>query len=139
METIASNEKVDTLSQPIINSQKMTLSASGNGGRGKRMVKGGLGLGKGMAKGGGYRHKHILRNNIEGITKPAIRRLARRGGVKRLSGLVYDTTRDCLVHFLKGVIRDSVTYVEHGKRKTVTCLDVIYALKRAGRTLYGYN
>jgi histone H3/H4 len=26
-----------------------------------------------------------LRDNIQGITKPAIRRLARRGGVKRIS------------------------------------------------------
>jgi hypothetical protein len=26
----------------------------------------------------------------EGITKPAIRRLARRGGVKRISGLIYE-------------------------------------------------
>ena len=35
------------------------------------------------------------------------------------------------------VIRDSVTYTEHAKRKTVTSLDVVYALKRSGRTLYG--
>lgn len=34
------------------------------------------------------------------------------------------------------VIRDSVTYTEHAKRKTVTSLDVVYALKRAGKTLY---
>ena len=27
---------------------------------------------------------------VEGITKPAIRRLARRGGVKRISGLIYE-------------------------------------------------
>ena len=39
--------------------------------------------------------------------------------------------------FLESVIRDSVTYTEHAKRKTVTSLDVIYALKRQGRTLYG--
>ena len=31
------------------------------------------------------------------------------------------------------VIRDSVTYTEHAKRKTVTALDVVYALKRSGR------
>ncbi|RXN04608.1 histone [Labeo rohita] len=28
----------------------------------------------------------------KGITKPAIRRLARRGGVKRISGLIYEET-----------------------------------------------
>lgn len=39
--------------------------------------------------------------------------------------------------FLENVIRDSVTYTEHAKRKTVTSLDVVYALKRQGKTLYG--
>ena len=32
----------------------------------------------------------------QGITKPVIRRLARRGGVKRISGLVYEETRGVL-------------------------------------------
>jgi histone H3/H4 len=32
------------------------------------------------------------------------------------------------------VIRDAVTYTEHARRKTVTALDVVYALKREGRT-----
>ena len=45
--------------------------------------------GKGLGKGGAKRHRKILRNNIQGITKAAIRRLARRGGVKRMSGLIY--------------------------------------------------
>ena len=41
-------------------------------------------------KGGAKRHKRrVLRDNIQGITKPAIRRLARRGGCKRISGLIY--------------------------------------------------
>jgi hypothetical protein len=35
--------------------------------------------------------------------------------------------------FLEGVIRDAVTYTEHAKRKTVTSLDVVYALKREFR------
>ena len=93
--------------------------------------------GKGLGKGGAKRHRKILRDSIQGITKPAIRRLARRGGVKRISGLIYDETRGVLKLFLESVIRDSVTYTEHAKRKTVTSLDVIYALKRQGRTLYG--
>jgi histone H4 len=126
--------------------------------------------GKGLGKGGAKRHRKILRDNIQGkfpqsdlfvalthvllgITKPAIRRLARRGGVKRISGLIYEETRGVLKIFLENVslpmlrfrivlislqvIRDSVTYTEHAKRKTVTSLDVVYALKRSGRTLYG--
>ncbi|RYG46763.1 hypothetical protein EON67_09190 [archaeon] len=73
------------------------------------------------------------------LQKPAIRRLARRGGVKRISGLIYDETRGVLKVFLENVIRDAVTYTEHARRKTVTALDVVYALKRQGRTLYGFG
>jgi len=52
--------------------------------------------GKGLGKGGAKRHRKVLRDNIQGITKPAIRRLARRGGVKRISGLIYEETRGVL-------------------------------------------
>ena len=75
----------------------------------------------------------------QGITKPAIRRLARRGGVKRISGLIYEETRGVLKVFLENVVRDAVTYTEHARRKTVTAFDVVYALKRQGRTLYGFG
>lgn len=105
-------------------------------------VKGGKGFkgkGKGLGKVGGKRRHRVIRENIQGITKPAIRRLARRGGVKRLSGLVYDETRNVLKSFLENVVRDAVTYTEHARRKTVTALDVVYALKRQGRTLYGFG
>ena len=95
--------------------------------------------GKGLGKGGAKRHRKVLRDNIQGITKPAIRRLARRGGVKRISGLIYEETRGVLKVFLENVIRDAVTYTEHAKRKTVTAMDVVYALKRQGRTLYGFG
>ena len=40
---------------------------------------------------------------VIGITKPAIRRLARRGGVKRISGLIYEETRGVLKIFLENV------------------------------------
>ncbi|KAL7990089.1 hypothetical protein Chor_012755 [Crotalus horridus] len=71
--------------------------------------------GKGLGKGGAKRHQKVLRDNIQGITKPAIRRLARRGGVKRISGLIYEETRGVLKVFLENVIRDAVTYNEHAK------------------------
>lgn len=106
--------------------QFVTMSGRGKGG-------------KGLGKGGAKRHRKVLRDNIQGITKPAIRRLARRGGVKRISGLIYEETRGVLKVFLENVIRDAVTYTEHAKRKTVTAMDVVYALKRQGRTLYGFG
>jgi histone H4 len=113
------------------NHSKLNLKQKKMSGRGKG--------GKGLGKGGAKRHRKVLRDNIQGITKPAIRRLARRGGVKRISGLIYEETRGVLKVFLENVIRDAVTYTEHAKRKTVTALDVVYALKRQGRTLYGFG
>ena len=45
-----------------------------------------------------------------GITKPAIRRLARRGGVKRISGLIYEETRGVLKIFLENVSQTLSTF-----------------------------
>ena len=50
--------------------------------------------------------------------------------------MIYEETRGVLKTFLESVIRDAVTYTEHAKRKTVTSLDVVYALKRQGRKLF---
>ena len=36
-------------------------------------------------------------------------------------------------------ICDVVTYIEHTKRKTVTAMDIVYALRRQGHTLYGFG
>ncbi|CAL1140612.1 unnamed protein product [Cladocopium goreaui] len=57
--------------------------------------------------GKGGRQRKVLKESIQGITKPAIRRLARRGGVKRISGLIYEETRGVLKTFLENVLRDS--------------------------------
>ena len=116
----------------------LRVGASESVDQSKKMSGRGKG-GKGLGKGGAKRHRKVLRDNIQGITKPAIRRLARRGGVKRISGLIYEETRGVLKVFLENVIRDAVTYTEHARRKTVTALDVVYALKRQGRTLYGFG
>jgi histone H4 len=95
--------------------------------------------GKGIGKGGHKRHRKVLRDNIQGVTNGAIRRLARRGGVKRLSGLVYEETRNVLVDFVRKVIHDAVVYTEYAKRKTIVAMDVVLALKRQGRPIYGFG
>ena len=53
--------------------------------------------------------------------------------------VLYVFLLSCFEVFLENVIRDAVTYTEHAKRKTVTAMDVVYALKRQGRTLYGFG
>ena len=94
---------------------------------------------KGLGKGGAKRHIRVIRDNIYGITKSDIRRLARKGGVKRLSGDIYWNIRGVLKAYLNDVICDTVIYTEYANRKTITALDVVHALKRRGRTLYGFG
>ena len=76
---------------------------------------------------------------IQGISKAGIRRLARRGGCRRISGLIYQETRGVLKFFLERVIKDSLVYMEHARRKTLTAKDVVYALKHQGKTIYGFG
>ena len=95
--------------------------------------------GKGLGKGGAIRHRKVLRNNIQGITKPSIRRLARRGGVKRISGLVYEETRSVVKNFMTDLIRDVAVYTDLRRSKTVKPMDVVYALKHKGISLYGFH
>jgi histone H4 len=99
------------------------------------MAKGKSGASKGSST---KRMKKLLKGNINGVTKGSIRRLSRRGGVKRISGLIYEEVRAVLKTFVDKTVRDSVSFTESAKKKTVTALDVVHALKNQGRMLYGY-
>ncbi len=94
---------------------------------------------KGRKSSKGKRHRGKKKSTLEGISNGSIRRLARRGGVKRISHFIYGDTRKVIYTFLGNVVRDCVTYTEHGRRKTVTAMDVVFALKRQGRTIYGFG
>ncbi|KAH9306036.1 hypothetical protein KI387_010440 [Taxus chinensis] len=90
---------------------------------------------KGLGKGGAKRHRRVMRDNIQGITKPVVCHLARRRGVKRISSLIYEETRGVLKIFLENVIRDAITYAEHDHRKIVTAMDVVYGLNLPNSSL----
>lgn len=92
-------------------------------------VKGG-----GMAT-GAQKHRRILRDNIAGITKPAIRRVLRRAGVLRISGLVYEETRGVLKVWLEKIVKDMVIFMEYDRRKTVQTEDLEAALDSNGIAL----
>ena len=81
--------------------------------------------------GGGRRGVHVGAADL--------RRLARRGGVKRISRGVFSEARACLEAFVRGVVGDASVYAEHARRRTATVGDVLLALKRRGVTLYGHG
>ncbi|KAK9831351.1 hypothetical protein WJX81_004658 [Elliptochloris bilobata] len=84
-------------------------------------------------------HKLVLKIlDRVGRTYPGLR-LARRGGVKRMTAEVYGDSRSALIAFLRPILHDVVVLVEHGRRFTVTVPDVLLALKRKGRTLFGFG
>ncbi|CZT25680.1 related to Histone H4.2 [Ramularia collo-cygni] len=113
-------------------------------------VGGGLGKGKSNpiprpsgGKGLGHktlrRHRKIIRDNILGVTKGDIRRLARRGGVKRISGGIYGDIRTVLRQRLEVLLKDITAVVEVSGRKTVCCSDVVFVLNRLGTPIYGFG
>ena len=82
--------------------------------------------------------KVLLYNGIDSITKPAMTRVSRRGGVQRISNSTFQATRVALKQFVEDVVRDAIIYMQHARRSTITIADVSYALNRNGQTLYGF-
>jgi histone H4 len=73
------------------------------------------------------------------ISKNELKRLARRGGVKRISNTAYPELRIAMKEFLHTIIRDAVSYTAYSGRKTCKTIDVLQALKRNNKTLYGFQ
>ena len=88
--------------------------------------------GKGMM----MRHRRVLRDNILGITKPGIRRLCRRAGIKRIAGTLYEHMRQWLRTFLTKTLLATSTLAQHSRRKTIMLGDLIGALRQQDITFY---
>ncbi|KAJ7461321.1 histone H4 [Mycena galericulata] len=84
-----------------------------------------------------------LTSCVPGMTHQQFRRLARRGGVKRM-GITASTRsalgneiRSSLKLYLERIVHEAIEYSGHDYRSTITCRDVGHALKRNGATMYG--
>ena len=54
-------------------------------------------------------------------------------------GNVYEESRGVMKIFVERVVKDAIIYATHCDRKTMTAMDIIYALKCHGHTLYGFT
>lgn len=85
-------------------------------------------LGKMGLSGAKVYRRPVYRDNIQGITKPVILRLAHRGGVKSLSGVMYEETRSILKVFLQDLIRLATLSKFYARRSTYQVKDLEFAL-----------
>lgn len=95
-------------------------------------------FGKGVGKGGARRHRP-LRNNVDGITKPAIKRLAQRAGIASLSGVVYEHTRYQMKAIMEHVLKSAVVHMEHDRRKTLMEKDIVHGIQDAYGITLAYS
>ena len=65
-------------------------------------------------------------NEIGGITKPALLRLAHRMGIVRMSGLCYEECRGTLMEFLQEFLQRVVIHTEHERLHTIS-VNHVYA------------
>ncbi|KAH8596066.1 histone-fold-containing protein [Bisporella sp. PMI_857] len=139
MPSFSSSPAVNRSGRPAV-AGKGVLNAGTSAGRGRHAAGIGAG-GKGKHQIGlaHKRHRKIMKDTIQGITKGDIRRLARRGGVKRISATIYEDLRAAMRAYIERVMRDVATITEHCNRKTITVTDIIFALRRQGRPIYGFD
>jgi histone H3/H4 len=76
------------------------------------------------ASGGAVRHRKIPRANLQDISTRSLQRVLRRGGVKRVSKLVYMQLRAFLKIYLEQVIRAAVVFLKSssGSKKPNTIM-----------------
>lgn len=90
-----------------------------------------------VAKGIAKRHRKQAPAG-DSISKPAIRRIARRAGVRRVGGACFKEINNAGRAYIKDVLSIAFVYATHAKRKTITCADILYSLKRMGIKYMGY-
>jgi histone H3 len=88
-----------------------------------------------MSTKGQKRQRKVLRDSIRGITSPAIRRILRRAGVKRIGKTIYEEIRGILKVRCEDTVKDMVAFTEHARRKTVQLEDLEAALDIKGISL----
>lgn len=70
-----------------------------------------------------------------GLSKADIRRLARKGGVMKMGEGTHEEIREALEAYLRRVIVKSATYTALRNAKTVSAMDIAYALKACGERI----
>ena len=86
----------------------------------------------GWTKGEKLKTQAMLTNNIMGMSKPMIRRLCLRSGIKRVSSNVYETVRTNMQAFVDNALDAALVFTRRMKHNTVTQDDIVRGLAAKG-------
>lgn len=86
---------------------------------------------KTTAKKAAPRQRKLLRDNIQGLTKPALRRILLKAAVRRVEGTVYDHLRVLIKMHVEKILAASLTNMEGAHRKTLTVRDASRGIEAA--------
>lgn len=95
---------------------------------------------RGLGKTGRKLQNQKLENSspiMKCLSDISIRKLARQGGVKRISNPVYKLVRLLMVNYLKNLIQDAIAYSK--SRNLITPMYVVNATKRHRQTFDRFN
>ena len=87
---------------------------------------------QGPVKGVKRQPRKFIRDSIQGITKPAIRRLSKRAGVLSLGDLSVVESRGIIKMYLENVLHNTIDATEYRRAKTVSPEDVKFAFEQKG-------
>lgn len=73
----------------------------------------------------------------DALTDAAVKRLAQRAGAKRLFREAHAEIRASLMEFIGSISRDACLFADNSRRRTLLAADLVYALQRRGRPVYG--
>ena len=112
--------------------QQQTTYGKGKGGKGY--------MGKGYTgkSGLGKPKRYQQASKTEGLSRPSVRRLSRRAGIKRINGYLYEEVNGVAAKYIENLLEYALQYTYSARRNTVSPSDIVHAAKRSGFPIYGF-
>lgn len=77
------------------------------------------------------RQRKLLRDNIQGISKPSLRRILLKAAVRRVEGSVYDNLRALIKDDVEKILKASLSNMQGDHRKTLVVRDASRGIEAA--------
>ena len=75
---------------------------------------------------------------VDGLTRAAVRRIARRAGCKRISSAAFEPVQAAGKKWVEDMVWDLEHMLDMTQKRTITSFDVLFVLKRHRQRLFGF-